>query len=296
MPDDRLGRIAFIGTGVMGLPMARHLAEAGATVAAHTRTPDRAEPLRAFGVRIADSLADALSGADTIVTMLPDTPDVVTVLDGPDGAIELADPGSLVIDMSSISPVSTRRLAAKAKDRAIGYVDAPVSGGQRGAEEATLSIMVGGDPLDVERAMPVLESLGKTIRHLGPAGSGQVAKACNQIVVGVTIQAVAEAVVLGAKSGLDTADLIAVLSGGLARCGILETRGDRIATNDFGPGFRARLHHKDLGIALEAAEDAGVPVAATALVRDRFAALIAAGGGDLDHSGLVYLLQMASDA
>ena len=296
MPVSQPPRIAFVGTGVMGLPMARHLASAGIAVTVFTRTPSRAESLRDHGVTIAATLRDAVKSANTVITMLPDTPDVIDVLDGVDGAIAMANDGSLIIDMSTISPVPTRRLAAEARARGLGYVDAPVSGGQKGAEEATLSIMVGGEPDDVERARPILEHLGKTIRHLGPAGSGQVAKACNQIVVGVTIQAVAESLVLGEKAGLNTEDLVAVLSGGLARCGILETRGARIVADDFAPGFRVRLHHKDLGIALETAQDAGVPVAATALVREQFADLMASGDGDLDHTGLVHLLKRMANA
>lgn len=283
-------RIAFIGTGVMGRPMAEHLLAAGHAVTAFNRTPDKARPLEAAGARIAPSAADAADGADVVLTMLPDTPDVVSVLGGADGLIARVPAGTLVIDMSTISPVATRELAAQAAARGVAYVDAPVSGGQKGAESATLSIMVGGADADVARARPIFERLGKTITHLGPAGSGQVAKACNQVLVGITIEAVAEALALGARSGLDTAALLRVLGGGLGRCGVIETRGERIVAGDYAPGFRVRLHLKDLRIALDTARAAGVPLAAAPVVAERLRAAVEAGLGDLDHTALVRTL------
>lgn len=283
-------RVAFIGTGVMGRPMAEHLLAAGYAVAAYNRTEAKARPLEAKGARVARSAAEAAEDAGVILTMLPDTPDVVSVLGGADGLIARAARGTLVIDMSTISPSATRDLAAQAAARGVGYVDAPVSGGQKGAEGATLSIMVGGADADVARARPIFERLGRTITHLGPVGSGQLAKACNQILVGVTIEAVAEALALGARSGLDVAALLRVLGGGLGRCGVIETRGERIAAGDYAPGFRMRLHLKDLRIALEAARDAGVPLAAAPVVAERMRAAVEGGAADLDHTALVRTL------
>jgi 2-hydroxy-3-oxopropionate reductase len=193
--------------------------------------------------------------------------------------------------MSTISPVLTRELAAEVRDRGAAMLDAPVSGGDKGAREATLSIMVGGREEDFDAARPVFEVLGKTIVRVGDNGAGQVVKACNQVVVGMAMQAMAEALVLGAAAGVDPEVIVDVLSGGLARCGALEVRGKRAAAGDFEPGFRARLHRKDLTIALETAEEFGVPLAGTALIRDRFEAMVESGRGDLDHSGLADLLQ-----
>ena len=288
--------VAFVGLGIMGAPMAGQLLEAGYPLAVFNRTAAKAEPLRARGARVASSVADCVRDADVVLTMLPDTPDVVAVLDGPEGAIAKAKPRAVLLDMSTISPVATKRLAEQAASRGLGYVDAPVSGGQKGAQDATLSIMVGGSDADVARVRPILEKLGKTITHLGPVGNGQVAKACNQIVVGVTIQALAEAFVLGKKAGLDPAALARVLAGGLARCGVLETRGPRILADDYAPGFRVRLHHKDLTVALETAAANGVPLPATALVREQMRTLIARGEGDLDHTALVRVIEQWAGA
>jgi len=287
----RTERIGFIGLGIMGQPMAGHLLDAGYPLTVFNRTIAKAEPLREKGAAVAGSIAEAARKADVVVTMLPDTPDVVAVLDGPDGVIASAAKGAVILDMSSISPVATQRLAAQAEKRGLGYVDAPVSGGQKGAIDATLSIMVGGADDDVARVRPILERLGKTITHLGPAGSGQIAKACNQVLVGITIEGLAEALVLGAKAGLEPAALARVLAGGLARCGVLETRGPRIIADDYAPGFRIRLHHKDLSVAMDAGVAYGVPLPATALVREHMRALMTTGRGDLDHTGLVRLLE-----
>jgi 2-hydroxy-3-oxopropionate reductase len=283
--------VAFIGLGIMGQPMAGHLLRAGYPLTVFNRTAQKAEPLRERGARVGSSVADAARQAEVVITMLPDTPDVVAVMDGPEGVIASAKRGAVLLDMSSISPVATKQLAQRAVERGLGYVDAPVSGGQKGAQEATLSIMVGGSDQHVAKVRPILEAVGKTIVHLGPVGNGQVAKACNQIVVGVTIQALAEAFVLARKAGLDPAALARVLGGGLARCGVLETRGPKILANDYAPGFRIRLHHKDLTVALETAAAYGVPIVATAIVREQMRALIASGQGDLDHTALVKVIE-----
>jgi len=219
--------------------------------------------------------------------MLPASPQVRELLAGEDGVLAGAAAGSLVIDMSTISPVVTRDLAAQAAQRGVGYVDAPVSGGDVGAREATLSIMAGGGAEDFERARPIFEALGKTIVHVGPAGAGQVVKACNQVVVALTIEAVSEALVLGSKAGVDPATVIQVLSGGLAANRVMEVRGRNFLEHDFEPGFRIDLHHKDLGIALATAREYGVALPATAAVNEMLQALRTRGQGDRDHSALL---------
>src|SRR5437773_991995 len=222
--------------------------------------------------------------------MLPDSPQVREVLAGEDGVLAAAAAGSLVIDMSTISPVVTRALAARAAERGVGYVDAPVSGGDVGAREATLSIMAGGSEDDFERARPLLEALGRTIVHVGPVGAGQVVKACNQVVVALTIEAVSEALVLGSKAGVDPAVIIRVLSGGLAANRVMEVRGSNFLKHDFRPGFKIALHHKDLGIALAAGREYGVALPVTAIVDQMLQALKLRGQGDQDHSALLTLI------
>jgi 2-hydroxy-3-oxopropionate reductase len=271
--------IGFIGLGVMGAPMARNLVNAGHDVVVNSRTRKDVE-----GATWADSPSAVAEQADIVITMLPDSPQVEEVV------AELlagARAGSLIVDMSTISPVVTRELAATAKDQGVGYVDAPVSGGDVGAREATLSIMAGGSEEDFNRAKPLFEALGKTIVHVGPVGSGQVVKACNQVVVALTIEAVSEALVLGSKAGVDPATIIEVLSGGLAGNKVMTVRGRNFLEHDFDPGFRIDLHHKDLGIALSTGRELGVPLPATAAVNEMLGALRAKGLGDRDHSALL---------
>jgi 2-hydroxy-3-oxopropionate reductase len=283
--------IGFIGLGVMGKPMARNLMAAGHELVVHSRTRADVDELVGEGATAASSPREVGEKCDTTIAMLPDSPQVEEVFGGEDGVLAGAGPGSLVIDMSTISPVVTRALAARAAERRVGYVDAPVSGGDVGAREGTLSIMAGGSEEDFERARPLFEALGKTVVHVGPVGAGQVVKACNQVVVALTIEAVGEALVLGSKAGVDPATIIQVLSGGLAANRVMEVRGRNFLEHDFEPGFRIDLHHKDLGIALSAAREYGVALPATAAVSEMLQALRARGMGDRDHSALLTLIE-----
>jgi 2-hydroxy-3-oxopropionate reductase len=283
--------IGFIGLGVMGKPMARNLLAAGHDLVVHSRTRADVDELAAEGATAAASPHEVGETADVTIAMLPDSPQVEEVLAGDDGVLVGARPGSLVIDMSTISPVVTRALAATAAERHVGYVDAPVSGGDVGAREGTLSIMAGGSEEDFERARPLLQALGKTIVHVGPVGAGQVVKACNQVVVALTIEAVGEALVLGSKAGVDPATIIQVLSGGLAANRVMEVRGRNFLEHDFEPGFRIDLHHKDLGIALATAREYGVALPATAAVSEMLQALRTRGLGDRDHSALLTFVE-----
>jgi 2-hydroxy-3-oxopropionate reductase len=283
--------IGFIGLGVMGKPMARNLMAAGQDLVVYSRTRSDVEELAGAGATAASSPREVGAACEVTIAMLPDSPQVEEVFGGEDGVLAGAASGSLVIDMSTISPVVTRALAARAADRGVGYVDAPVSGGDVGAREGTLSIMAGGSEEDFERARPLLEALGKTIVHVGPVGAGQVVKACNQVVVALTIEAVGEALVLGSKAGVDPATIIRVLSGGLAANRVMELRGRNFLEHDFEPGFRIDLHHKDLGIALSTAREYGVALPATAAVSEMLQALRTRGMGDRDHSALLTLIE-----
>jgi 2-hydroxy-3-oxopropionate reductase len=284
--------IGFIGLGIMGSPMAANLVRAGFEVAGHTRSRPGLERLTAAGGRAADSVAEAVAGADAVITMLPDSPDVESVLLGPDGVLANAAPGTLVIDMSTISPQTARAVAAAADGFRV--LDAPVSGGERGAVEGTLSIMVGGSDDDVAAARPVFEALGTTIVHVGPAGAGQTVKAANQLVVAGTIQLVAEAIVLLETSGVDAEAGLRVLAGGLAGSTVLDRKAASMLAREFAPGFRVDLHHKDLGIMLDAARSAGAVVPVGALVAQLMAALRARGDGGLDHTALLRLTERLS--
>jgi 2-hydroxy-3-oxopropionate reductase len=279
--------IGFIGLGVMGAPMAERLIKAGFDVAGHTRRPAGRDRLAAAGGRPAVSVAEATRNADVVITMLPDSPDVTEVVLGRDGVLANAAPGTLLIDMSTIRPQVAREIAAAAAERQIDALDAPVSGGEQGAIEGVLSIMVGGPAAALERARPVLEPLGTTIVHAGPAGSGQLVKAANQLVVAGTIELVAEAIVLLEASGVDAAAGLRVLGGGLAGSTVLDRKGQAMLERRFTPGFRVDLHHKDLGIMLDAARSAGAIVPLGALVAQLMAALRAQGDGALDHGALL---------
>ncbi len=283
--------IGFIGLGIMGKPMARNLLKAGYSLAVHSRSRPPIDELAAEGAAAVESPREAAARADVVITMLPDSPDVEQVYAGPDGVFSGARPGALLIDMSTISPVVARKLAAEAERRGFEMLDAPVSGGEAGAVGATLSIMIGGAEPAVERAMPVFKTLGKNIVHVGAAGAGQVAKAANQIVVGVTIAAVAEALVLAAKAGVDPAKVRQVLLGGFAQSKVLEAHGQKMLERNFKPGFRVRLHEKDLKIALDSGSEYGVPLVATSVVAQMMTAMKATGRGDLDHAALVTLIE-----
>jgi 2-hydroxy-3-oxopropionate reductase len=284
-------RIGFIGLGIMGKPMARNLLAAGFELTVHSRSSEPVDELVAVGATRGSDPAGVASASDITITMLPDTPDVELVLTGPGGVIEDAAAGSLVIDMSSIDPGATRLLAAAFETRGVAMLDAPVSGGERGAIDATLSIMVGGTDDAFRRAVPVFEALGKNIVHVGPTGAGQVAKACNQLVVAATIEAVAEALLLAERSGVDAAKVREALLGGFAGSKILEVHGQRMLDRSFAPGFRIRLHRKDARIVEEAAAATGTPIPAFAVVAEQLQQAVDAGDGELDHSGLFVELE-----
>jgi 2-hydroxy-3-oxopropionate reductase len=287
--DVRPDTVGFIGLGIMGKPMARNLLNAGFDLVVHSRSRGPVDELVAAGATRATDPAEVAIRSDIVVTMLPDTPDLELVVKGPNGLLAALRPGRLLIDMSTVDPMTTRRLAAEVRAKGAGYVDAPVSGGQKGAEDATLSIMVGGSERDVARAMPVLRALGKTIVHVGDVGAGQVTKAANQLVVGVTIEAVAEAITLAEAAGVDPVKVREALLGGFAASRILEVHGQRMLDEAFQPGFRARLHLKDAGIVQSMAGELGVTVPALDVVRERLSRLVDGGRGDLDHSALVAL-------
>ena len=284
-------RIGFIGLGIMGRPMAGNLLAAGYELLVHNRSRGPMEELASKGARTASSPREVAQGSDIVITVLPDSPDVQQVVAGPDGVLEGAAEGSLLVDMSTISPVVAKELAEQARQRGAGMLDAPVSGGDVGARQATLSIMVGGDPEDFARAEPVFQVLGKTITHVGPSGAGQVVKACNQVVVALVIEAVSEALVLGSGAGVDPATIIKVLSGGMAANRVMEMRGRNFLEHDFTPGFKVELHHKDLGIALETAREYGVSLPVTGVVDQMLRALRSKGLGQQDHSSLLTLLE-----
>ena len=279
--------IAFIGLGIMGSPMAVHLAKAGHQVVGYNRTPDKTVPLVEAGGRAAESIADAVRGAEVVCVMVPDSPDVLDVLTGEDGVFDNANPGTLVIDFSSIRPDVTIQLAEQADGKGIRLVDAPVSGGEAGAVNAALSIMVGGQEDDFEAAKPYLDVVGKTVVHVGPSGAGQTVKAANQLIVAANIQALAEAVVFLDAYGVDTNAALEVLGGGLAGSKVLDQKKQNMLGHTFEPGFRIALHHKDLGIVTTAAREAGVVIPLGSLVAQLMASALANGDGGLDHSGLL---------
>jgi 2-hydroxy-3-oxopropionate reductase len=283
-------RVGFIGLGIMGRPMATHLLEATFPLTVHSRSPGPVDELVEAGATRAGSPAEVAAASDVIITMLPDTPDVEHVLFGSEGVAAGAAPGSLVIDMSSIDPIPTRRFAERLAEQDVEMLDAPVSGGEKGAIDAALSIMVGGSPEAFLRATSVLAAMGKNIVHVGPSGAGQVAKACNQLVVAATIEAVAEALVLAERAGVDAAKVREALLGGFAGSKILEVHGQRMLDRAFEPGFRARLHRKDARIVLDTAKEVGAPVPSFEAVARQLDELVESGGGELDHSGLFTLL------
>ncbi|HLR57052.1 MAG TPA: 2-hydroxy-3-oxopropionate reductase [Beutenbergiaceae bacterium] len=278
--------IAFIGLGIMGSPMAVHLQNAGYHVTGRNRSP-KYDDLLAAGGKSSDSIADAVADADVIAIMVPDSPDVAGVLrDEEDGVFAHAKAGALIIDFSSIRPDVAVDLAAEARDKGFRMLDAPVSGGEPGAINAALSIMVGGDAADFDEAKPIFDTVGKTIVHVGPAGSGQTVKAANQLIVATNIQALSEAVIFLEAYGVDLPAAIEVLGGGLAGSAVLNQKAQKVLDRDFAPGFRIDLHHKDMGIVTSAAREAGIPLPVGATIAELMAAARAQGDGDLDHSGL----------
>ena len=283
--------LGLIGLGIMGKPMGRNLLKAGYPLVVHDIVRSAIDDLVAEGAVPATSPREVAAAADILITMLPDSPEVRDVYLAPGGAFEALRPGWLAIDMSSIAPRTARELAERAAAARAAMLDAPVSGGDKGAIAGTLSIMVGGPDAAFEQAMPILSVLGKTIVHVGPAGAGQVVKVCNQVVVAVVIEALAEALVLGAKAGVDPGRIADVLQGGLAATKVLELRRENMLTGRFDPGFRTRLHVKDLKNALDLAREMNVALPAAAEVAQLMSAMVAAGRADYDHSGLVTVIE-----
>lgn len=284
-------KVGFVGLGIMGGPMAKNLIEAGHELVLYNRTREKAEELAGDGVEVAESPKQVAEQSDIIITMLPDSPQVEEVLAGENGVLEGVKEGALIVDMSTISPVVTRELAERVEERGASLLDAPVSGGDVGAKQGTLSIMVGGSEEDFQRAEPLFEVMGKVATHVGPVGAGQTAKACNQIVVALNIEALSEALVLGSKAGVDPAKILDAISGGLAGSAVMEAKREKMLGHDFDPGFRIELHHKDLGIALAAGREYGVSLPITAIVDQMLETLKAKGRGDRDHSAILALVE-----
>jgi 2-hydroxy-3-oxopropionate reductase len=284
-------KVGFIGLGIMGKPMAKNLMEAGYELVLYNRTLEKAEELAEDGAEVAANPREVAENSDIIVTMLPDSPDVRNVVIGEDGVLEGIKEGVLLVDMSTISPVVTEELAAAVKEKGASMLDAPVSGGDVGAIEGTLSIMVGGSEEDFERAKPLFDVMGKTVNHVGPTGAGQVTKAANQVVVALTIEAVSEALVLGSKGGVTPEKILDVLSGGLAGNKVMEVKREKFLSHEFDPGFRSELHHKDLGIALAAGREYGVVLPVTAIVDQMLLTMKKKGWGGEDHSALLRVIE-----
>jgi 3-hydroxyisobutyrate dehydrogenase len=287
-------QIAFIGMGTMGAPMARNLLEAGYPVTVHNRNREREIPLNEAGATRAESPAEAAAAADVVIVCVSDTPDVEAIVLGEQGVLQGAKAGTVVVDMSTISPAATQAMAAELARKDIDMLDAPVSGGSEGAQQGTLSIMVGGDAAVFEQVKPVLAAMGKTITHIGPIGAGQTTKAINQIIVAGTYMGVAEGMVLGLKAGLDMDKVLQAVSGGAAASWGLSNRAGNMLNNDYPLGFRVKLHAKDLRIALDAARQSGAVLPVAAMVEQLEAGLISRGFGDEDVSAMARVLREAS--
>lgn len=284
-------KVGFIGLGVMGKPMARNLLRAGYPLVAHNRSQGPVEELSAEGAEPAPSPAEVAAQVEVVITCLPDSPDVELVALGTEGIIEGIQEGSIYVDMSTISPVTTRKVADALAEKGAQMLDAPISGGEEGAINGTLSIMVGGPTEAFEKCQPLFEAMGRKVTHVGGTGAGQVVKACNQIVVGMTLTAVAEALVLGSKAGVEPEKVVEAISGGAARCWALEQRAPWMIQHRFDPGFKAAYHYKDLGIAMDTARAFEVSLPASGLVYQLYGAMKAMGHGDWDHSAIVALIE-----
>lgn len=289
-----LPKVAWIGLGIMGSPMAENLIKAGYCVTGFTLEREKLDRLAANGGTAAPSIAEAVKDADVVVTMVPASPHVEAIAYGDDGILAHAKKGALLIDMSSITPQTSIDLAEAAREKGVRVLDAPVSGGEAGAVEAVLSIMVGGEQADFDQAKPVFDVLGRTIVLCGPHGAGQTVKAANQLIVAVNIQACAEAVVFLEKSGVDLNAALDVLNGGLAGSTVLTRKKDNFINRDFAPGFRIDLHHKDMGIVTDAARNVGAALPVGAVVAQLVASLRAQGDGGLDHSALLRAVERLS--
>ncbi len=286
-----MAELGFIGLGIMGKPMAGHLVKAGHTVHVCDLVEESVKHLCSQGAGRCACAKEVAQKSKIIFIIVPDTPDVEAVLFGPEGVAEGIKPGSIVVDMSSISPLATKEFAKKLSGMGVEMLDAPVSGGQVGAENATLSIMVGGKEEVFNQVKPFFELMGKNIVHVGGNGDGQTCKVANQIVVALTLEAVAEALLFASKAGADPMKVRAALLGGFAQSRILELHGERMIKRTFNPGFRVRLHQKDLNIALQSARSMGLSLPNTATAQELFNALAAQGGSELDHSSIVTVLE-----
>lgn len=287
--------IGFIGLGLMGKPMAKNLIKAGHRLIVHNRSRAAVDELAAEGAAAAFSPKEVAASAEVVITMLPEDSDVETVVAGDQGVIKSIRPNGVLVDMSTISPTTARRLAETLADRGVHMLDAPVSGGVEAATEATLTIMVGGKPDIFKRVLPVFEKIGKNINHIGDHGAGQVTKAANQIIVAMTIQAVAEAFIFAKKSGVDPAKVHQAIMGGYAQSRVLELHGKRMLDRNFQPGGKVRSHRKDIEIALSVAREQGICLPGTAMISQLFNALAARGGLDWDHSSMVKALESMSN-
>ena len=284
-------KVGFIGTGIMGRPMAKHLQMAGHELLLVRHRSPLPQALLDRGAAVYATPGELARQTAVVILMLPDTPDVERVLFSPTGVASGLSAGTLVIDMSSISPLATKEFAARIQERQCEYLDAPVSGGELGARNATLTIMAGGSAAAFERARPLLSLLGKNITLIGPVGSGQTTKVANQIIVALTIEAVAEALVFASKAGADPAKVREALLGGFAASRVLEVHGERMIKRSFAPGFRIDLHRKDLELALQGARTLDISLPSTAVAQQLFSACAATGGGSLDHSALVRVIE-----
>jgi len=283
--------IGFIGLGIMGRPMARNLLKAGYSLVVHSRSRGPVDEIVKAGAKAAASPKEVVGQCDVLITMLPNSPDVELVALGPNGIIEGARRGLIFADMSTISPIVSQKIAKALEPKGVAMLDAPVSGGEKGAIDGALSIMVGGDKDVFERVLPIFQTMGKTITLLGPLGFGGFTKLANQIIVAVNLTALAEALTLGKKAGLDRDLLLTALAGGLAGSKCLEQKRANYVANTYNPGFKVDLHYKDLGLIMESARALGVPLPATAIVQELFNALRVKGRGGLDHSGVITLLE-----
>jgi 3-hydroxyisobutyrate dehydrogenase len=288
-------RVGVIGLGIMGAPMARNLVKAGFDVTVWNRTRAKADALARDGARVAATPRDLAREVDVLVVMVTNSPDVEAVLFGKDAALDGARPGQLWIDMSTISPEVTRSIAARLRERGVQMLDAPVSGGDKGAREGTLSIMVGGEEATFERCRPVFEAMGKNIVYIGENGAGQTAKLCNQIACAVNIQAMCETLMFAARSGIDPRRMLQAVTAGAAGSWMMANLAPRILNGDFAPGFMVKLQQKDLRLVLEAADPMKLPLPATVVVQQLFRAVEAAGGGDLGTQAIIQSLEKLAD-
>ncbi len=283
--------IGFIGLGIMGRPMARNLLKAGHSLVVHSRSRGPVDEIAGAGAKVGTSPRDVAAQCDVLITMLPNSPDVEQVVLGRDGVIEGARAGMILLDMSTISPLVSQKVGAALAAKSVKMLDAPVSGGEKGAIDGALSIMVGSDKAVFDKALPIFQAMGKTITHLGPLGAGGFTKLANQIIVAVNLTALGEALTLAKKAGLDRELTLTALAGGLAGSKCLDQKKPNYLADTYNPGFKIDLHYKDLGLIMESARALGVPLPTTAAVQELFSALRVKGRGGLDHSGVITLLE-----